>query len=122
MRLPDSDDQIVILHNPRCSKSRQGLELLVRASVPHQQWRYLEQPPTLDELREIGRRLGRPPIEWLRRKEDAFKASGLGPEADADALYALMARHPKVMERPIVIRGKRAVLGRPPEAIETLLD
>ncbi|HHN74974.1 MAG TPA: arsenate reductase (glutaredoxin) [Acidobacteria bacterium] len=113
---------MVILHNPRCSKSRQGLEVLAGAGVEHQTWRYLDDPPTVDELREIGRRLGRPPIDWLRRKEEAFRASGLDAQAEDEALYELMARHPKVIERPIVIRGRRAVLGRPPEAIREVLD
>jgi arsenate reductase len=119
MALPSGDDEIVILHNPRCTKSRAALALLQASGLRFTERRYLEDPLDAKELRELASRLDRPPREWLRKREAA--EAGVDPGADDKQLLAAMAAHPAVIERPIVVRGRRAVVGRPPEAIESLL-
>lgn len=83
---------------------------------------YLETPPDRDELEQIATLLGKPPGEWVRRGEDEYKAAGLGRDASDDDILDAMAAHPRLIERPIVVRGSRAVLGRPPENVLELLD
>nr|WP_256474197.1 arsenate reductase (glutaredoxin) [Lutimaribacter sp. EGI FJ00013] len=110
----------MLWHNPRCSKSRAALALLEERG-PVELRRYLEDAPDEAELRRVHALLDRPVIEMVRRKEPEFKAAGLCPEADDAALFAAMAAHPKLIERPIAITGDRAVIGRPPEAVLDLL-
>jgi len=107
--LPDADRELLLLHNPRCSKSRAARALL-------------DEPLSLAELRDLAQRLGRPAREWARRGEDAWRAAGLGEEPGDDAVLAAMAAHPVLIERPIAVRGRRAVVGRPPERVLDLLD
>ncbi len=109
-------ETVVIWHNPRCKKSREALELLRSRGIEPVVREYLKEPPTEDELAEVLVRLGRPAGEIVRRKDTTFTELGLA-EADADALLRAMAANPKLIERPIVLRGGRAVLGRPPEAV-----
>lgn len=118
MALPE-DGTPLLLHNPRCSKSRAALANLQASGRGFTERRYLEEPLDAKELRELAKRLGRPPREWLRKRE-AVEA-GVDPSASDTEILAAMAVHPAVIERPIVVRGRRAVLGRPPEAIESLL-
>jgi arsenate reductase len=112
----------VLLHNPRCSKSRAARALLEERGVAFRERRYLEEPLSRDELAELARKLGRPPREWLRRGEAAWRASGLGEDVPDDAILGAMARDPILIERPILVGPRRAVVGRPPEAILALLD
>lgn len=113
---------ITLWHNPRCSKSRQALALLEEASAQVSVRRYLEESPTLDELRAVHASMGAPPvIAMMRTGEAEFKATGLGKTDDDETLLHAMAAHPKLMERPVAIRGDRAVLGRPPERVLELL-
>jgi arsenate reductase len=119
MALPSSDDEFLLLHNPRCSKSRAARELLEGRGVSFTERRYLDEPLSREELAELHRRLGRPVREWLRAREAA--EAGLSGEADEAALLAAMARQPVLMERPILVRGRRAVVGRPPEKVLDLL-
>jgi arsenate reductase len=116
-----SGDEIVLLHNPRCSKSRAALELLEERGVPFTERRYLDQPLDVAELAELGERLASPPAEWVRKGEAAYGEAGLSGEATDDALLQAMAERPILMERPILVRGDRAVVGRPPERILELL-
>jgi arsenate reductase len=110
------------LHNPRCSKSRATLALLEERGVSFETRLYLEDPLDTQELGELGQRLGRPILEWTRKKEGAFGAAGLSKDSgDAEVREAMQAA-PILMERPIVIRGDRAAIGRPPEDVLTLLD
>ena len=112
---------VTIYHNPRCSKSRQALALLEARGVPLRIVEYLQDPPTVQELAALQWKLGRSPREWVRRKEAAYQAAGLSADsADAD-LLAAMAAHPILIERPIVVKGDRAALGRPPERVLALL-
>jgi len=122
MKLPQSDDEVLILHNPRCSKSRTTLALLEGSGRPFEVRPYLEQPLDAAELREVGRRLGRPATEWVRRKEAAWSEAGLGDDADEAGVIAAVVAHPVLVERPIVLRGERAAIGRPPEDVLPLLE
>jgi arsenate reductase len=119
--MPDPRDALILLHNPRCSKSRAARALLEERGVAFVERRYLEDPLTRGELEDLARRLARPPSEWVRRGEAAYAQAGLGASSDASALLDAMAAHPILTERPIAIRGERAVVGRPPEAILDLL-
>ena len=122
MALPKSDDRIVLLHNPRCSKSRTTLALLEDRHVDLEIREYLSDPLSAQELADLRDRLGRPVSEWLRPKEEPFVASGVAKDAPDDDLIAIMVEHPIGLERPIVIRGSRARVGRPPEDVLALLD
>jgi arsenate reductase len=119
--LPDSDAAVLLLHNPRCSKSRAARGLLEERGVEFAERRYLDEPLSIAELYELAARLGRPPREWLRSGEEAWAAAGLGSDASDDAILRAMAAHPSLIERPILVRGRRAAVGRPPERILDLL-
>jgi len=122
MALPQTDRAAVLLHNPRCSKSRAALALLEDRGASFTVRRYLDDPLSTDELRELARRLGRPPREWIRANEAAHAEAGLSENASDAELLAAMAAAPILMERPILVRGQRAAVGRPPEAILPLLE
>jgi arsenate reductase len=115
------DDTLVLLHNPRCSKSRAARTLLEERGVAFEERRYLEDPLSRDELTELCQRLDRPAREWLRRGEDAYREAGLDADASDAAVLAAMVAHPILIERPIAVRGRRAVVGRPPENVLELL-
>ena len=121
MPLPESDDQLVLLHNPKCSKSRAALALLEERDVSFEVRPYLDEPLDAEELRGLGARLGRPVSEWVRRKESAFAAAGCSASSPEDALIAAVVANPILLERPILVRGRRAAIGRPPEDILALL-
>jgi arsenate reductase len=116
-----NDESLLLIHNPRCSKSRGAKGLLEERGVPFELRLYLEAPLSRAELGELRRRLGRPAREWVRRGEPAFAAAGLGPESDDAAVLAAIAQHPELLERPILVSGDRAVVGRPPEKVLELL-
>ncbi len=121
MALPTSDDTMVLLHNPRCSKSRATKALLEERGARFEERLYLEAPLDRGELDDLGARLGKPVREWLRGKEDAYAEAGLDADSSDDAVLDAMAEHPILMERPILIRGPKAVIGRPPEDVLALL-
>lgn len=109
---------ITIYHNPRCSKSRQTLQLLTEHGVEPQVINYLDSPPNHAELERILQLLHLEPRELMRRKEDEYAELGLdNPALSRNALIDAMVQHPRLIERPIVIRGKQAVIGRPPEKV-----
>ena len=111
-----------IYHNPRCSKSRNTLALLQENGIEPAVVLYLETPPDQAQIKALLKKLGLTAAELVRRGEDAYKACGLGKDSSEEALLAAMAAHPKLIERPIVVKGKRAVLGRPPENVLGLID
>ncbi len=112
---------ITIWHNPRCSKSRSALSLIEASGHPHTIRKYLDDAPDLAELVATQNTLGVAAIDMLRPGEKLFKELGLTRQSsDADLLEAAAA-HPILIERPIVFRDARAVIGRPPEAITPLL-
>jgi len=117
-----SSERITIYHNPRCSKSRQTLAILQDAGIEPRIIEYLDHPPTLAELETIADQLGMQPDEFIRSKEAAY--AGLDPagaERSRLQLLEAMAAEPILIERPIVVRGDRAVIGRPPENVRRLL-
>ncbi|KAA3649418.1 MAG: arsenate reductase (glutaredoxin) [Proteobacteria bacterium] len=115
-------DTITLFHNPRCSKSRAALSLLEEAGATVDIVRYLETPPSRDTLARIVGQLGISPQALVRQGEDIFKTDYQGKALDADGWLDALAAHPKLIERPIAIRGDRAVIGRPPEKVLDLLD
>jgi arsenate reductase len=115
-------DELTLLHNPRCSKSRAARALLKERGVDFRERAYLDNPLSHEELRELARRLGRPAREWVRKGEAAFKEAGLNTSSDDDVLVEAMARFPILIERPILIARDRAVVGRPPEQVLDLLS
>lgn len=111
----------IVWHNPRCSKSRAVLLVLEEAGVTVTERRYLDEPPTRDELVVLLRRLGLLARDLVRRGEPPYADLGLA-QADEAALIDAMVRHPILIERPIVVAGDRAVVGRPPERARELFD
>lgn len=112
---------ITLWHNPRCSKSRQALALLERAGAEVAVRLYLKDAPDLAELEALQAALGLPAIQMMRRGEKAFKEAGLSKEMDDAALRAAMVAHPILIERPVAVKDGKAVIGRPPEDVLTLL-
>ena len=111
-----------IYHNPRCSKSRATLALLEERGVSPQVRLYLQDPPDAAELEGLLKKLGMPAAQLVRRGESEYRENGLGADSSEKEILAAMAAHPKLIERPIVVRGRRAVLGRPPENALALVD
>ena len=113
---------VTIYHNPRCSKSRQTLVLLQERGVTPSVVEYLKTPPDTATLCDILAKLGCPPRQPMRVKEAVYRELSLGDESlnDADLIQA-MVDNPILIERPIVLAGDRAALGRPPEAVLAVL-
>lgn len=109
----------VIWHNPRCSKSHQTLAL-IEGKAPTVR-RYLEDAPTAAEIRDVLQALGMKASQIVRRSEAVFKELELA-DASEDQLIAALAAHPILIERPIVIKGSSAAIGRPPEAVLSLFS
>ena len=105
-----------IWHNPRCSKSRQTLELLTKNGVQPEIVLYKDAAPSEADIREVLTALDMAPIELIRQNDASFKALAL-EGADADTLIKAMAQHPEIIERPVVRHGGKAALGRPPEDV-----
>ncbi|MGS0977639.1 arsenate reductase (glutaredoxin) [Burkholderia glumae] len=115
---------ITIYHNPRCSKSRETLALLDTLNTsgePVEVVEYLKAALTVAELKALHRQLDRPLLEMVRDNEAPFQELGLDrADLDDEALYQAIADHPVLLQRPIVVRGGKAVIGRPPEAVRVL--
>ena len=115
--------QYTIYHNPRCSKSRQTLALLEAAGIEPAVVKYLETPLDAETLEALVDKLGITPRELLRKGEEEYKSLELArPDLSDRHLIDAMAVHPRLIERPIVVKGARAVLGRPPENVQELID
>jgi len=114
---------VKIYHNPRCSKSRQTLQILQEKGIEPEVVKYLETPPSEAELRDIIRMLGLSSArDLMRKKEKEYKELGLDdPAKTEDELIRAMVEHPRLIERPIVIRDGKAALGRPPEKVIDIL-
>ena len=111
-----------IYHNPRCSKSRQTLELLHEKQVDAEIIEYLTSPPGREELKSLLAMLGLEPRQLMRTKEAEYKELGLDDESlSRDALIEAMIANPKLIERPIVVHNGKAAIGRPPEKILEIL-
>tara|TARA_Y100001949_G_C15717539_1_gene213656 strand:+ start:67 stop:417 length:351 start_codon:yes stop_codon:yes gene_type:complete len=112
----------IIYHNPRCSKSRQTLELLKNNNITPLIRLYLEDPPNKRELKEILEKLNISPRELMRKNEEDYKKNNLSDlSIPEDKLLSIMTLFPKLIERPIVIKGNKAVLGRPPENVKEII-
>ena len=109
-----------IWHNPRCSKSRQTLELLRENGVEPEITLYKETPPSEGDIRAVLMELGLSPLDLIRQKDPAFKELGLPTDADNDTLIKAMAENSAIIERPVVRHGVKAALGRPPESVLAL--
>ena len=113
---------IKIYHNPRCSKSRIGLGILQDAKIDFEIVKYLDEVPSEKELKEIIKKLGIKPIELIRKGEKVWKENYKGKELSDAEIIKAMVENPKLIERPIVIKGDKAVIGRPSENIEKLIS
>jgi arsenate reductase len=113
---------VTIYHNPRCSKSRQTLQLLQARGIKPKIVEYLKEPPSPAELRAILERLGMKAHDLLRQSEARYAELGLKERAlSDDALIELMVDNPILIERPIVVSGNKAAVGRPPEKVLEIL-
>jgi arsenate reductase (glutaredoxin) len=114
--------KVEIWHNPRCSKSRAALELLEQRGIDPTIVLYLDEAPTAERLDAVLKLLGLEPQALMRKAEEPFKRLGLDdPRRSRRELIDAMAAHPILIERPIVIAGDRAVVGRPPERVLEIL-
>ena len=113
--------QVTIIHNPRCSKSRQTLALLEEKACDIQIIEYLKTPLTKLEINGILEKLAITPRELMRTKEDEYKQQGLADVLDDELLIQAMVDTPKLIERPIVLANDKAAIGRPPENVLTIL-
>jgi arsenate reductase (glutaredoxin) len=119
----DNDSSsVVIYHNPACTKSRATLALLRANGVEPRIVEYLRDPPSVAELKTIVQKLDIVPAALVRRGEAVFKEKYLGKQLSDDAWLAAMVANPILIERPIVVRGSSAAIGRPPENVQRLLD
>ncbi|MCB0464805.1 MAG: arsenate reductase (glutaredoxin) [Aequorivita sp.] len=110
-----------LYHNPRCSKSREALHLLEKEGETIEIVRYLENPPSHQELKQVIELLGIKPIELIRTKEAEWKENYKGKKLSDDQIIDAMIQNPKLIERPIAIKGTHAVIGRPPEKVLDIL-
>jgi arsenate reductase len=118
-----STPELEYWHNPRCSKSRAGKELLDNAGATYKERRYLDEPPTAEELDQVLKALGKEPWDIARMGEDVAKQFGLASlPHDRDKWIEIMVANPILIERPILVTGDgRAAVGRPTEALEPLI-
>lgn len=110
-----------ILHNPRCRKSREGLKILEESGNEFEIVDYLNQPLEKEEIRDLLRKLDMEPIELVRRNEAIWKENYKGRDLSSEEVVDALSKHPKLIERPIVIVGDKAIVGRPPENILEIL-
>jgi arsenate reductase (glutaredoxin) len=117
----ESMESVVIYHNPGCGSSRGALGLLNERGTKLEVIEYLKKPPARADLERILKILDSPPAD-LVRKDKRFKELGLNPDdyVDAKSVIAILLKHPELMQRPIVIRGGRALIARPPEKLNEL--
>ena len=112
---------MIIYHNPRCSKSRQALGILRENAEEPDVVEYLKEPLGQSELGALLQRLKVPAHNLLRTKEDEYTELGLSPDTPEEDILTAIAAHPILLERPIIVKGRRAVIARPPELAEELL-
>ena len=112
---------MILYHNPRCSKSRQALGFLPATGEDTAGVEDLKAPLGQAELACLLKNLGVPAHDLLRTKEDEYDELGLSPDTPAEDILTAIASHPILLERPIVVKGRRAVIARPPELVEELL-
>jgi arsenate reductase len=116
-----SPDVVRIYHNPRCTKSRETLALLRDKGVDPEVVEYLKTPPTVSEVKALIGKLNIAPGALLRTKEEPYATLGLSPTSSLDAVARAIAKEPVLLERPVVVVGDKAAIGRPPEKVLALL-
>jgi arsenate reductase (glutaredoxin) len=116
-----SSDEVTIYHNPRCGKSRAALALLQEKGIEPRVVEYLKTPLRKEALRQLVGQLGIHPEQLVRKGEDVYKQELAGKTLTESQWLEALAAHPILMERPVVVRGKRAVIGRPPEKVLEIL-
>lgn len=114
-------EDITIWHNPRCSKSRNALNLLEEKNIDVNVVKYLDETPSKDELKDILNKLNMTAKELMRKGEEVYKELDLKNETNEEKLLDAMIENPKLIERPVIIRGNKAVIARPIENLEELL-
>ncbi|MCK5637327.1 MAG: arsenate reductase (glutaredoxin) [Flavobacteriaceae bacterium] len=110
-----------IYHNPRCSKSRQGLAILQESKVDFEIVEYLKTPLTEKDIKELVAKLNIDPIDLVRKNEAIWKENFKGKELSNEEVIKAMANNPKLIERPIVVHNDKAIIGRPPEKIISII-
>ncbi|MDD3499439.1 arsenate reductase (glutaredoxin) [Sulfurovum sp.] len=113
---------VTIWHNPKCSKSRDSFKLLEERGIDAEVIKYLDTPPTKEEIKEVLRMLGIAPRELMRTKEALYKELHLDEEMDDEKLIEAMVSNPRLIERPVVIKEGKAVIGRPLEKVVELIS
>ena len=114
--------EITIWHNPKCSKSRAAMTILEENDCRTEVVKYLESTPDETQIKKILNMLGISPRELMRVKEDIYKELNLANEENDDALIRAMTNNPKLIERPVIIKGNKAIIGRPTEKIAEFLN
>jgi arsenate reductase len=113
---------LVIYHNPRCSKSRETLHILENSNLSPTIIEYLENPPTQQELKKIIAMLGLPARDLVRTTEQVYEDAGIDMDAmSEDEIIAAICQHPALLQRPIVVAGNRAIIGRPPARVMEII-
>ena len=110
-----------IYHNPRCRKSRETLNIINNNGIEPEIVLYLETPPSRKEIQALLEKLGISAFDLIRKEEKLFKEEYRGKELSEEEWIRIMADNPKLIQRPIVIKGKQAIIGRPPESVHVLL-
>jgi arsenate reductase len=113
----------VIWHNPRCSKSREAISILEESTLESEVVKYLEVNPDAQTLKDVLKMLGFSSArEWMRTKEDIYKELNLKDESDEEKLINAMVENPKLIERPVIIKGEKAIIGRPTSIIKEFIE
>lgn len=112
---------IKIYHNPRCRKSRETLALIRESGYEPEIIEYLQNPPSALELKALLKGMNKKPLEIIRKGEDIFKSNFKGKNLSDDEWIRVMVENPKLIERPIVVKGDEVILGRPPENVKEIL-
>ncbi|MDH3648425.1 MAG: arsenate reductase (glutaredoxin) [Saprospiraceae bacterium] len=110
-----------IYHNPRCRKSRETLNIIQNYGLDPEVVLYLETPPSRQEIKDVLKKLGIKASELVRREEKLFKEAYRNKEISEEEWIRILADNPKLIQRPIVIKGSKAIIGRPPEKVEVFL-
>jgi len=110
-----------IYHNPRCRKSRETLNIINNNGIEPEIVLYLETPPSRKEIQALLEKLGISAFDLIRKEEKLFKEEYRGKELSEEEWIRIMADNPKLIQRPVVVKGKQAIIGRPPESVHVLL-
>ncbi|TCO10721.1 arsenate reductase (glutaredoxin) [Natronoflexus pectinivorans] len=112
---------IQILHNPRCKKSREGLSFLKEKGIEPEKIRYLDNQLTKNQIRDLIKKMNIKPEDWVRKNEDIYKQNYKNRDLTDEEWIDILFTHPKLLERPVVINGDKAVIARPVEKISEIL-